>query len=171
MVFAFGHLVGAWLLGKVFEKFKRKLTRIEWALLLFGGILPDIDFLIEWTTNLYTHRLLTHSLTFALVTALTIFILAHLLKDRWKFFTPTSYSYAIFIGICIHLLLDMFYTAGIPLFWPYQVWVSYFGINYELLLPAQNFETYKMLFKGAVLDMAIGTLWLGWFTVKKKIEY
>ena len=168
MAFAFGHLIGGWVFGKLLE-ISKKLSKVEWVVLLFGAILPDIDFLVEWTTNIEVHRLFTHSITFAIIATIVVFVIASLLKN--KNFNPKSCAALIFAGICVQLLLDMPYSTGVQLFWPYELWFSYFGIvsNYNPL--PKTLESYKFLYKGAVLDMGLGVLWLGWLTFRKRINY
>ena len=65
----------------------------------------------------------------------------------------------------------MIYRGGVPLFWPYKIWISYFGISYDQIIIQETYEMYKSLFKGAVLDMGIGVIWLGWLYFRKKIEF
>jgi membrane-bound metal-dependent hydrolase YbcI (DUF457 family) len=171
MPFAFVHLIGAWLIGLIFEKFSRKLNRLEWALLLFGGILPDIDYLLQWIFDIHIHRVVSHSLLFGILVASLVMIITALLKKKYSFLNPRNCAIAIFVGVCTHLILDMIYRGGVPLFWPYEVWISYFGISYEHFAIEETYEMYKLLFKGAVLDMGIGITWLGWLYFRKKIEF
>jgi len=172
MPFAFGHLVPAWIVGKISNlSGKSNLTRIEWALLLWGAIFPDIDFLIHWTTNLNAHRYLTHSIFFALVSAIVVYFLATYLKKQWKFFNPRNYALAIFVGICMHLILDMSGHHGIPLLWPLPVWFTLTSINTIAPQIIESFSNYKSMFYGTVLDMAIGVTWLGWFVIRKRIKF
>ena len=60
---AFGHMIGVWICGRLYERIKKiNLTRLMWAALLFGAIAPDADFLIEWTIeDAHPHRTFTHS--------------------------------------------------------------------------------------------------------------
>lgn len=171
MPFAFTHLIGAWITGKLFEWKGRKLTKIEWALLLGGGILPDFDFIIHWTTNIEAHRYLTHSLFFVVLTSLLVLILTSLLKKRWQFFTPKSYAIAIGTGIIIHLILDMFNIVGIPLLWPYPVYISYFGTATSYVSTAMNVDVYRSLFRKAIFDASLGVLWVGYFIIRDKIRF
>jgi membrane-bound metal-dependent hydrolase YbcI (DUF457 family) len=171
MPFAFTHLIGAWIAGKLFEWKGRKLTKIEWALLLGGGILPDFDFIVHWTTNIEAHRYLTHSLFFAAIISLLVLILASLLKKKWPFFNTKSYAIAIFCGILIHLLLDMFNSVGIPLLWPYPMYISYFGTAISYVSTAMNVEAYQALFREAIFDASLGVLWVGYFVIRDKIKF
>ncbi|MEK6950757.1 MAG: metal-dependent hydrolase, partial [Nanoarchaeota archaeon] len=64
-MFAFTHLITAWLLGKGYEALaKKRISHPAWFFLLFGSLLPDIDFLIDWTLGTEFHRTFTHSLLF-----------------------------------------------------------------------------------------------------------
>lgn len=170
MTFVFEHLVGGWIFGKILE-ITKKLTKVEWALLLWGAIFPDIDYILEWTSSIDAHRIFTHSITFAIIAAIAVFIIASLLKKKFEFINPKSYAALIFAGICIHLILDMIYYTGIPLLWPYQMWFAYSGILTVYTPLPDNYETYKFLYNGAVIDMAVGVAWLGWLTLRRRIKY
>ena len=83
MTFAFGHLIGAWLVGKGYEfNSKGKIHRYGWFFLLLGGVLPDIDYLFEWILSSSSHRTFTHSLTFVLLVFITLFIISLFIKEK-----------------------------------------------------------------------------------------
>ncbi len=158
MSFAFGHLVGAWCAGKIYEYFsKKKISHYTWFFLLLGGILPDADFLLDWTLGYDTHRTFTHSLFFLVAIPLLVYALFTLLKN------PEKKYFAIFIGVGIftHLFLDSFSKYGIPLLWPM---LGHFSFSNGLTpvvpeggLLQGSVETFVKRIKLTVIDMAIGT--------------
>ncbi|MFH1395927.1 MAG: metal-dependent hydrolase [archaeon] len=182
MPFAFGHLVPAWIVGKVSEKLgktKKLLTRPEWALLLFGAILPDIDYLLQWGLGLNIHRVFTHSLFFAILTAIIVYFGARYIKEfkqDWNFINPRNYALAIFVGICIHIILDMAEFPGVPVFWPYTEWIYLFGsIGGWASIINEGFhgslEFYKLAYVSVIIDMAIGLVWIGYLFLVKRIKF
>ena len=73
MSLAFGHLTAAWIVGEIIQKISnKKLPNHAWALLLLGGIIPDIDFIFQILLNEPIHRTMTHSLFFALFSLMFI---------------------------------------------------------------------------------------------------
>jgi inner membrane protein len=103
----------------------------------FGGISLDFDVLIVWISIffpqyfIFTHRGITHSFIFALVTS-TIFIFV--ISRRWvKNIVSTlinrdlniQFSLTVilvaYFGAVIHLILDFLTTQGIPLFYPLSI--------------------------------------------------
>lgn len=171
MTFAFGHLVGAWLAGKAREWHSPGCwTRIAWALLLGGAILPDADYLVEWTLGVRVHRTLTHSLVFLVAVPLIMYSLAAALKKKYQFFQPKLYATAIGLGILTHLLIDMAEGfPGVALFWPYSQWYYLFGSTVSGGTGIFEFNVASNL-KRAIVDMAIGTAWVGYLVVKDRIR-
>ena len=170
MSLAFGHLIGAWLVGKIYEFFsKRKIHHYGWFFLLLGGILPDIDFLFDWTLNLNLHRTVTHSLLFAILIPLALYFVLKIQQDK----QAKHFSLALATGILMHLILDFISLQGVPLFWPYLMYfspfrmglyltdVSFFSNNVSILIKELKF---------AVLDMAIGTAWIFYLILRKKLR-
>ena len=67
-MFAFGHLFIGWLVGLFVGNIRgRKLSDLSWGILLFGSLLPDIDYLFDFVFNSGIHRTLTHSIFFLAV--------------------------------------------------------------------------------------------------------
>ena len=158
MAFAFVHLVAGWLGGKLWEAAgKVKLSRISWMLLLLGSILPDLDFLLEWTISPGFHRTFTHSLLFALI----IFILSFFLFCNLGFRKKTEPVFALGLGILIHLLIDLISSQGIPLLWPYPADLSLL-LGYSLTINPLKF---------ALADMALGTAWLFYLSAKGRTGF
>mgnify|MGYP003999340571 FL=1 len=170
MTFAFGHLIGPWILGKIYEKVKsKKLSHVTWGFLLLGSILPDADFVIDWVIGTNLHRTFSHSFLFVIVTGLLVFFIA-------KYFTKEhkEIGIAIAAGIMMHLFLDYFSVLGVALFWPYQLYFSPFGNMYQPVLNGLTFgslEELKLSVKLAVVDMGLGTLWIGYLWFRKRIQF
>ncbi len=171
MTFAFGHLVGAWLFGKGYEKIsKKKLGHYVWFFLLFGGILPDADLVLDWIFRLDIHRTFTHSLLF-LVVAPALLYCALLLLERREAFT---YSIALAGGIIAHLILDMAMPVGVPLLWPNLIHVWFGGVGYVepgVSMFTVSLEDTRRMVKLAVFDMAIGTAWIFYLWFRKRIQF
>ena len=168
MPYAFGHMIGCWGLAKLYEKARRaRIGHMEWGLLLFGAILPDADLLFDWTFGTTFHRGFMHSLLFALLVGLAVYAAAGSLKKT----KPASYGLAIGLGIVTHIALDMTLgRPGIMIFWPYDMGFWFFGIA---PYPPHTFfsENLARLLKSAILDMALGTAWLGYFWLRRRIRF
>src|SRR3989339_51120 len=99
MTFAFGHLIGAWIPGKIYEKITNvKLHNYTW--LFFLILAPLLVYLFCKYLNKTYH---SHAKEFTL--ALATGILMHLILDM-----ATSYN-------------------GIPLFWPNLTHLSFYHIG------------------------------------------
>ncbi|NQV91036.1 metal-dependent hydrolase [Candidatus Woesearchaeota archaeon] len=170
MTFAFGHLIGAWVLGKIYEKVKsKKLSHLTWGFLLLGGILPDADLLLDWTLGTELHRTITHSLFFAVVVGLLVFFVA-------KYFTKENKNIGIAIGagILMHLFLDYFSVYGVPLLWPYLKYFTPLGNYFNPInggIMNQSLEQLQLTARLSVVDMAIGTAWVGYLWFRKRIQF
>lgn len=168
MTFAFGHLIGGWLFGRFVEwSTSRKFTNTEWAFVLFGALLPDVDFLVAWLFQVPAHRQLTHSLLFIVLCFVVVIALGNLATFFSKlFFTPQKIfgaALALSTGVFTHLILDMALGApGIMLFWPNQIGVWFFGMKPFAIhaLFGGTKETLVSQLKLAVIEMGLGVLWL-----------
>jgi membrane-bound metal-dependent hydrolase YbcI (DUF457 family) len=176
MVFPFSHLITAWVIGKIYEKTsKNKISHYGWIALLFGAVLPDADFLLDWTINTELHRTFTHSLFFVMTTPLFLSLILKILdKNKVKKINRKELSVALGIGILSHLLLDMFAYHGVPLLWPSLINVSYFFIGYYnpanpsfLYAPLENLQS---MMKVAIIDMGFGTAWIFYLLWKKRMQ-
>lgn len=172
MSYAFGHLVGAWAAGKIYEYFsKKKISHLGWFFLLLGGILPDIDFLLDWTLRYDTHRTLTHSIFFLILITAIVFTFFTITKHKEK----KQFAFLIGLGISMHLLLDSLFGAGIPLLWPSLLHFSFTqGLSY--LSPQGSAFSHGVSEIGhqlrlTILDMAIGTAWIFYLWFKKRITF
>ena len=189
-MFAFIHLLGAWLLGKGYEHFRKtQLSHTAWFFLLFGAILPDVDFLFDWTLETEFHRTFTHSLLFLLLAPLLLYVIYNYMLNKFKVNQHKSrlkskagsmmesrlHSLALGAGILSHLLLDMIVGHGVPLFWPSLLHFTFTHIAY--FNPAApsflhgNPETLQKVLKLAIIDMALGTTWLFYLWYRKKLRF
>lgn len=173
MTFAFGHLMGAWLFGKITEWFSRKkISPTAWLFLLLGGMIPDVDFLLDWTFKTEAHRTLTHSLIFLLVSCVIVYA-AFLFLNKPK--EAKLFSLMFGSGIIVHLILDMLFSQGVPLFWPNLLHFSFQGISYfDPATPSclnGSYETVRHSLKLAIIDMALGTAWVFYFGLRKRIKF
>ncbi len=173
MTFAFGHLIGAWLLGKVYEyTAKKQLGYPTWFFLILGGILPDVDHFIDWVSGTELHRTLTHSFFFVIAAPLALYLILTILKNQERAFL----AYVLASGIMTHLILDFLTSpTGIPLFWPN---LTYFSITHIGPLPegAHSFlrsspEKLLLYTKLMILDMGFGTIWIFYFWWRKKLSF
>jgi len=172
MSYAFGHLVGAWIVGKAYQFFsKKKLSSAAWFVLLLGGILPDTDFLIDWALGYDSHRTITHSLIFLIAVPILTYILFSIAKDPGK----KQFAVCIGLGIATHLFLDTLLGGGIPLLWPSMMHFSTSGIS-NITLPGSTFSRANPIelanqLRAAIMDMAIGTAWLFYLWFRKRIQF
>ncbi len=169
-MFAFTHLIVAWLAGKGYERFRKKeLPDAAWLLLLFGSLLPDADFLVDWTLGTEIHRTLTHSVLFVVIGFLGAYFIFRKSHER------RIIAGALAMGIGTHLFLDMFLSQGVPLFWPSLLHFSFQGIGYfDPATPSflhQSAEVMRKTLKMAVLDMALGTAWIIYLAGKKRVRF
>jgi len=171
MTYAFGHLVAAWLAGKGYELISKKtISHYTWFFLLLGGILPDADFIIDWLFKTHIHRTFTHSLLFVIVASLIVYLVSYLLKKE----QAKSWTLALGIGILIHLTIDFISPQGLPLLWPYSVYISPERIgaySYELSLRTGTADYLKQEMNLAILDMGVGVSWIFYLWFKKRIKF
>lgn len=166
MPFAFGHILGAWVPGKIWERFK-KIDRLAWGALLLGAILPDGDFLLEWTIGIEWHRTVTHSIFFAVLMGIVTYYIAKYFKLNAK-----QIGFAIFAGIMIHIILDAIGYPGINILWPTDWWF-YWPYFYKCGVPLYDRfvrEPFSNM-RFAILDMGLGVLWIGYLFAKGKLEF
>lgn len=165
MAFAFGHLIGAWLVGIIIEKLSKiKITNFGWGLLLFGGVLPDIDFLFNLVFGFGHHRSITHSLLFVIIAYFTVYLVLRKFKlEKEAVFIP--------IGILVHLSLDMIGYPGIMLFWPLDYFVHFFSINKGIALLGIAEENLMLKIRYLIIDMVLGVIWIGWLYYSKKLNF
>jgi len=171
MSFAFGHLIFAWIIGKSFEFIsKKKISHLTWGFLLFGSVLPDIDFILGDIFGEYMHRMFTHGLLFILPIALVTYFLVRTLNSKSAAKKTTVF---IIIGMLSHLFIDLFYFPGIQLFWPWNIFVYFFGAGYYTLadLAAISADKLALSIKRAIIDLGLGTAWIFFLWFRKKIRF
>lgn len=171
-MFAFAHLITAWLAGKLYERVKStKLSHNTWFFLFVGSILPDIDFLLDWTLGTELHRTITHSLLFAALAGIVVYGIAWLFQKQERL----TFAGGIVTGIVTHLLLDLFRSQGVPLLWPSLLHFSWTAIGYvDPAVPSfldAPLPILRHAMKLAIVDMAIGTMWIFWLWWRKKVEF
>tara|TARA_Y100000310_G_scaffold341163_1_gene439422 strand:+ start:4762 stop:5280 length:519 start_codon:yes stop_codon:yes gene_type:complete len=172
MPFLFMHLIGAWILGKVCEfASKKKINHYAWFLLLVGAIIPDIDFLVDWTLGIHLHRTFTHSIFFALLSFAILYIIFWLFSDK----KARTLAFAIGAGVMVHIFFDAFSAKGIPLLWPVVNYFSFFnGIQATSTIPAMFVASDQVLvgrLKFALLDAATGVAWIFYLWLRKRIQF
>ncbi len=170
-MFAFTHLVFAWLIGKGYEKIAQKeLSNTAWLLLLLGSLISDADFLFDWALGTEVHRTLTHSLLFVIGGAVIVYFIFLVRKSP----EAKTLAFAFGVGICTHLFLDMFLSQGAPLFWPSLLHFSFQGIGYfDPATPSflnLGHEHLRRAMKIAIVDMALGTAWIFWLVWRRKVK-
>ena len=113
-MFAVGHMSIAYLLGK--GSSKALGTTINIPALLVLSILPDIDIFYDFLTGTEIHRGLTHSIVFALIIFLPIFV----------FYRKKAVPY--FLAFISHALIGDFVVGGqLELLWPFTT--QQFGLH------------------------------------------
>ncbi len=169
MGFAFAHIVFIWLLGKSYEYVRKKsITRVQWVLLLFGSIIPDADYLLDWIFKVQIHRTFTHSflmIFFSFVIIYTGCLIYNKSLDKkilGIFFT---------LGIFSHLILDMIFgSPGVRLLWPIQYSFWFFGFLKEYTFHELTREELLKRINWAIFDMSLGVFWIGYLFFKRKIK-
>ena len=106
-MFAVGHMALAYLVGKGSGKPLR--VKVNVPLLLVFSILPDIDLIFQTILGTELHRGITHSLLFAVVLFLPIFLI----------YRKKAVPY--FLALLSHSLIGDFFIGGnVQLLWPLQ---------------------------------------------------
>ena len=185
-MFAFTHLILAWLLGKAMERSrKERLSYLDWAFLLGGSLVPDLDHLpglfgFDAITNF--HRTVTHSLVFMLVIGFVVYLVSQWYQKQYPVLSklrPRHFAMLVMLGIATHLIADVFLPPGIQLFWP-SLWTIYLQLSFPFLHLGQfpgiasvftqpTFVRWEILL--ATLDMGLGVLWIGWLWWKRRITF
>jgi membrane-bound metal-dependent hydrolase YbcI (DUF457 family) len=170
MTFASTHLFGSWVAGKIFF-YNKKISNYTWFFLLLGSILPDADFLIDWIIKTNLHKTFTHSFFFMVIASLFLYLILKLAKDPLS----KQFSLALGVGILTHLLLDMLFHHGVPLLWPSLIHFSYQYIGTPIAELSSTFDysisTLKSHLKLAIFDMGLGTAWIFYLLLRKRIKF
>lgn len=172
MSFAFGHLIGAWIIGRIYEwKKSTKLPSLAWFFLLLGGIIPDADYLLDWTLGTQLHRTFSHSLLFALVLPTLIYLFFRFKQDNFA----KTYALALSAGILTHIFLDSITGSGTPLLWPLAQTFSleqiFVGQIPPTALVASSVTDLQESLKWAIFDMGLGTAWIFFLWWRAKLKF
>jgi len=175
MSLGFGHLIGAWLPAKAVEYYKKaEFTPLVWGLLLFGSILPDADFLLEWLNIMKNvHRTFTHSLLFVIFVGVVTYVLAKYFKQWLKTENPKHLAYAIALGVASHIIYDVIFYPGVNLLYPFNWWFAegsfYFATQtlYERLGGTLQDLNKTNLF---IVDMGMGAAWFFYFLIRGRLK-
>ena len=170
-MFGFTHIIFAWIIGEAYQYFsKKKISPQMWLLLLFGSILPDADFLLDWTFGTEIHRTFTHSILFIVILPLVSYLTLTYLKNRESELLAIAFA----VGISTHLFLDMFVSYGVPLFWPNLLNFSWTGVQpFDPTTPSflnQSASSLRALLIGTVIDMGLGTAWIFYLLYSRKLR-
>jgi membrane-bound metal-dependent hydrolase YbcI (DUF457 family) len=157
-MFAFGHLFIGWLVGLFVGNIRgRKLSDLSWGILLFGSLLPDIDYLFDFVFNSGIHRTLTHSIFFLAVAFIVCYFVL-------KFMNLEKYSWLFALGIFSHIVVDMFWPMGVTLFWPLLDFISINFISNSV--GSVGISRAGLL----MLDSGFGVIWLSILFLQRKIK-
>jgi len=102
-LFAIGHFGLGYLLGKAFAKISK--VEVNLGLLLTASVFPDLDLVFS---RYIVHRGPSHSLLFALIVFLPLFV---------KFKRKTIPYFVAFLS---HSLIGDIFSGGVQLFWPFS---------------------------------------------------
>ena len=173
MSLGFGHLVGAWLPGKIVEKAKKsQFSALVWGLLLFGSILPDADFVLEWSGIAENvHRTFTHSLVFIPFVGLLIYIVARYAQRGVKL-EPWACSLAIMAGVFAHLFYDSLLYPGVNLLWPFDWWLAEGALYFTTQTLTERVGPLALEGKLGlfIFDMGLGAAWFFYFLARGRLK-
>ena len=156
-------MIGGWSLGKLIEFFFGiSLTNSGWIILLFGSLIPDSDFIIEWLFKKKVHRTFTHSIFFVFFMFIFgFFILGTIGLGHESLF--------ISLGIISHIGLDMIFKPGVMLLWPYSKWFSFFEITSNIKTKKLTITNLKYKINFLLFDSVLGLIWLSYLYFAGKI--
>jgi inner membrane protein len=114
------HSVSGYAIARLFPSHRSLRSGKGFGSLAYGvfiAVLPDLDLIPQLLTGEKYHRGASHSLTFAIATAVVAYGVGYLFTKRYSLslLLSTLFLYSS------HLLLDLFTagSAGIQLFWPF----------------------------------------------------
>ncbi|MBT3690915.1 metal-dependent hydrolase [Candidatus Woesearchaeota archaeon] len=164
-MFPFEHLVVIWIVASIIQKVSKiKISRLGWALLFFGALLPDVDYLFVWISNSPIHRTFTHSFVFVILG----FFVSYFILKQYKL---EKESIFFSIGIFSHVILDMFIFPGLMLFWPIGTLFSFYGLTNLFVMPVVTIGTLHLYVKWLLFDIVLGVVWLSYLYFKGKINF
>lgn len=175
MPHGFGHLIGAWIFGKIYcYLFKQKLSKFAWGALLFGAILPDADFFLDWIFCFKVHRTFSHSFVGAIGAGIILYILLKIINaiKKNKISKPAVIAIFLSIGVLTHIGLDLTTdSSGLQIFWPFDTdWIT---LQSELHhnSRAPTYEELKQEHIYAIIDIGMGAAWMAYFFLKDKLRF
>jgi len=164
-MFPFEHLVVIWIVASIIQKVSKiKISRLGWALLFFGALLPDVDYLFVWIFNSPIHRTFTHSFVFVILG----FFVSYFILKQYKL---EKESIFFSIGFFSHVILDMFIFPGLMLFWPIGTLFSFYGLTNLFVMPVVTIGTLHLYVKWLLFDIVLGVVWLSYLYFKGKINF
>lgn len=175
MPFLMGHMTGGWLLGRLAQRITGvRFSHLEWGLLLFGTLLPDVDHLLDWVLKAQVHRTFSHSIVFLFVVFAGVYITSQAFKFLNEGMDAKRNAIIVTFGAMTHMILDMALGApGIGFLWPNMTGVYLFGYAplYDQSIMQFVTDHPKVAFIGALIDMCIGSAWIGYFFITKRIRF
>jgi len=150
------HYLFAWLIGR-----KLQIERVYYRVLVFSGLLPDIDivsivFGIEYAREF--HGTMTHSIFMALSLAVALSLLSRLIfkVEFWK-----GSEYAL-LGATSHIFLDIFNVSSFAKYGGRFLWPMYPSSLFlrEFIAP----EYANAIYLAILLLLLLGG---GYFVIKK----
>lgn len=175
MPFGFMHLIFSWIIAKSYQYFKRvKISIVVWFFLFAGTVFPDIDYLLQWLFIPEVHRTYTHNLLMTIITFLVVYLIVKLLNKIKKLnWNARNLGLIFALGVLSHIFLDMVLgKPGVQLLWPFGKWYWFFGIGESfksLPINERGIEVLTNSLKWAIADIGLGTLWLFYLMLKKKL--
>ncbi len=167
MGLAFTHLVSGWLFGKAAERLSKPFNQVVWAMLLFGAIVPDFDFFIEWTLIPGFHRTFTHSFVFIILSGMTAYATVRVLQSK----QAGLVAFALVSGVITHIFVDSLLYPGVNLLWPLPMWFAIpagFYYSTGIHLPLSQTPGIVTAF---LIDTSLGLLWAGWLFLKGRLVF
>lgn len=156
------HLLSGLLLASFTKRKEFKLGAV------LGAILPDIDIVVAAFSYLIIrskgtaeavlqaeaaveaiHRSFTHSLIFVIGIPLLIFLIGLIPSIKKKFeYDSTGFAFGLFLGIALHIFLDMLYIDTVYFLWPSNMEIGF------PLVPFESFDefAFRDMFKLKLLQ-------------------
>ena len=168
MPFAVFHVV---LTGIFLALFRNKFIKNKFPFYFvvigaIAGLVPDVDIIIFYLLSFFgygvdeIHRTYTHSIFLPLL-FLVLGNFFYIRKKRSSFRFDLLF-FVISFGIFIHIILDVLFSYGVRVFYPFSSYLI--GLDIFGFIPKSWNNTFLNVVDGVIL-----VLWLVYITVKKKI--
>jgi inner membrane protein len=131
---------------------RKKEVRVRLFLLIFlASVLPDIDLLFPNANRVFSHRGITHSFFFALMTG--ALFSAILLSEIKNFFEIMLLFLIFFLTSCSHILLDLMTDAplGVCYLCPFS--------EERIFFPFKPFNSYSGGLSTGLTSRGVGNIW------------